>query len=176
MESVKSQLRAAATERAISPVDPGGDALVTACRTVGQALGILVQAPRAWGAAGSTASADALGDLARASGFHVRPVTLDPDWWRRPGGEPLLARLPDQGNVPVALVPTTGRVPWGDVTYQMFDQAGRGRKVDERLAQRVDSRAWTIYRTLPDGPQLQARPGSLQPEAARAGASCGWCS
>ena len=41
---------------------------------------------------GSAPSSDPLGDLARASGFHVRPVTLAPDWWRRRGGEPLLGR------------------------------------------------------------------------------------
>ena len=85
VESVTSELAAVATDSAISPIDPGGDALVTACRTLGQTLGIEVRAPRTGGTEGGGPSSDPLGDLARASGFHVRPVTLPPDWWRRAG-------------------------------------------------------------------------------------------
>ncbi len=153
VESVQSQLAAAATESSISPVDPGGDALVTACRTVGQSLGIEVRAPRAWGPAESGPSSDPLGDLARTSGFHVRPVILGPDWWRGAGSEPLLGRLADGGRLPVALIPGKGRARLGGPAYRMFDRQGRSTPVDERVAQKLDSTAWTFYRTLPDEPQ-----------------------
>ena len=153
VESVQSQLAAAATESVVSPVDPGGDALVTACRTVGQSLGIEVRAPGTWGSQGTGPSIDPLGDLARASGFHVRPVILAPDWWRRVGGEPLLGRLADQGHEPVALVAARAGARWGGAAYRLFDRDGRSWPVDERLARRLDSTAWTFYRTLPDEPQ-----------------------
>ncbi len=153
VEFVTSELAAAATETVISPVDPGGDALVTACRTVGQSLGIEVRATRTEASEGSTSSTDPLGDLARASGFHVRPVTLARDWWRRRASEPLLGRLADAANEPVALVPEKPGSFWGEAGYRLFDRLGRGRPVDRELAQRLDSRAWTVYRTLPDEPQ-----------------------
>jgi NHLM bacteriocin system ABC transporter peptidase/ATP-binding protein/NHLM bacteriocin system ABC transporter ATP-binding protein len=153
VESVKSQLAAAATQSAVSPVDPGGDALVTACRTVGQALGIEVRAPRAWGPGGPGPSSDLLGDLARTSGFHVRPVTLPPDWWRRAGGEPLLGQLADPGHLPVALIPAKAGARWGGAAYRVLDREGRSRPVDLGMAGRLDSTAWTLYRTLPDEPQ-----------------------
>ncbi len=153
VESVTAQLVAAAMETTISPVDPGGDALVTACRTVGQTLGILVRTPTAVESDRSTASKDPLGDLARVSGFHARPVTLSPDWWRRPGGEPLLGHLVDQGNIPIALLPAPAGLRWGGAAYRLFDEKGRSRPVDQALARRVSSSAWTIYRTFPDEPQ-----------------------
>ena len=153
VESVTSELAAVATDSAISPIDPGGDALVTACRTLGQALGIEVRATRTGGLDGMGPSSDPLGDLARASGFHVRPVMLPPDWWRQGGSEPLLGRLADSGGVPVALVPAKGRVPWAKAVYNLYDHEGRRRLVDAQLAQKLDLRAWALYRTLPDEPQ-----------------------
>jgi NHLM bacteriocin system ABC transporter peptidase/ATP-binding protein/NHLM bacteriocin system ABC transporter ATP-binding protein len=151
--SVTSELAAAATESVISPVDPGGDALVTACRTLGQAMGIEVRATRTGAGDGSVCSNDPLGDLARASGFHVRPVTLSPDWWRRRGGEPLLGHLADSGGEPVALVPAKAGARWGEAAYCLFDRQGRNQPVDLELSRKLESRAWTIYRTLPDEPQ-----------------------
>jgi ATP-binding cassette subfamily C protein len=153
--SVTSQLAAAAMETVISPVDPGGDALATACRTLGQKVGIEVRKPHTAGSEQDGASKDPLGDLARASGFHVRPVTLGMDWWRRAGGEPLLGQLADQGNRPVALVPAKASVRWGGPAFELFDHEGRSQPVDTALAQRLASSAWTIYRTLPDEPQTK---------------------
>ena len=48
--------------------------------------------------------------MARASGFHTRPVTLRDDWWRRGGGEPLLGWLDDDDGTcrPVALAADGG--------------------------------------------------------------------
>jgi NHLM bacteriocin system ABC transporter peptidase/ATP-binding protein/NHLM bacteriocin system ABC transporter ATP-binding protein len=153
--SVTSQLAAAAMETVISPVDPGGDALATACRTLGQRLGMEVRAPRTAGSDQAGESKDPLGDLARASGFHVRPVKLGTDWWRSPGGEPLLVQLADRGNTPAALVPAEGKARWVSSAYQLFDHEGRSQPVDRALALGIASNAWTIYRTLPDEPQTK---------------------
>jgi NHLM bacteriocin system ABC transporter peptidase/ATP-binding protein/NHLM bacteriocin system ABC transporter ATP-binding protein len=152
VESVSARMAAAANESALSPVDPEGDPLVTACRTVGQALGIEVRSPEPPGARRTGPSIDPLGDLARASGFHVRAVTLFEGWWRRKGGEPLLARLSDDGQAPVALVPPRNRTFRPGPAYELIDSLGRRRPVDIELARRIDTTAWVFYRTLPDRP------------------------
>ena len=81
-------------------------------------MGIEVRLPQTVGReVSSDASSDPLGDLARAGGFHVRPVTLADGWWRRRGGEPLLGRMSDDGACPrgaragqVARGPGSGRL------------------------------------------------------------------
>ncbi|MFI5460513.1 MAG: NHLP family bacteriocin export ABC transporter peptidase/permease/ATPase subunit [Isosphaerales bacterium] len=152
VESVSARLAAAANESAVSAVDPDGDPLVTACRTVGQALGIDVRSPETAGARCTGTSNDPLGDLARASGFHVRVVTLSEGWWRRRGGDPLLGRLSDLGHPPVALVPAFGRTPWSGPAYELHDSKGGREPVDLQLARRIVPTAWVFYRTLPDQP------------------------
>ena len=71
-QSVSSRL-AAAVERGIGPaVDPSGDALLTACRAVGQYMGIDVRASQQGrGRRPRALPSDPLGDLARAGGFQV---------------------------------------------------------------------------------------------------------
>ena len=51
------------------------------------------------------APCDPLGDLARSSGFHVRPVTPAGGLVAPSRGEPLLGQLNDDGRPPVALLP-----------------------------------------------------------------------
>jgi NHLM bacteriocin system ABC transporter ATP-binding protein/NHLM bacteriocin system ABC transporter peptidase/ATP-binding protein len=152
VESVSSQLAAAASEATAVAIDLGGDALAAACRAVGQALGIEVRTPPAAGGPAMESARDPLGDLARASGFHVRPVSLPEDWWRRGAGEPLLGQLADEGSTPVALLPA--RTRWGRPTpaYQWCDPQGRRRPVDDRMARRISPTAWVFYRSLPDEP------------------------
>jgi NHLM bacteriocin system ABC transporter peptidase/ATP-binding protein/NHLM bacteriocin system ABC transporter ATP-binding protein len=155
VSSVTSQLAAAAMETVISPVDPGGDALATACRTLGQKLGMEVRTSRAAGMDQAGASIDPLGDLARASGFHVRPVVLSGDWWRHGGAEPLLGQMADEANLPVALVPSMKGVRWGKPAYELVDEEGCSRPVDLALAGKIASSAWMFYRTFPDEPQTK---------------------
>jgi NHLM bacteriocin system ABC transporter peptidase/ATP-binding protein/NHLM bacteriocin system ABC transporter ATP-binding protein len=152
VESVSSRLAAAANGISISAVDPGGDSFLTACRTVGQSLGIEVRSPQTAEAAGSEPATDPLGDLARASGFHVRPVTLGAGWWRHGASEPLLGRFADESNTHVALVPARAGAPWSGPSYELRDPEGRSHKVDDRLAARIAPSAWVFYRSLPDRP------------------------
>ena len=100
-------------ESAVSPVDPGGDALVTACRTVGQSLGI----------AGSRAAA--VGDRPD----RARRATCWETWRAPPGftcgrsrcaglvapagGEPLLGQLADPGRLAGGPDPGEGRRAMG---------------------------------------------------------------
>jgi NHLM bacteriocin system ABC transporter peptidase/ATP-binding protein/NHLM bacteriocin system ABC transporter ATP-binding protein len=150
VESVSSRLAAVANTSAETAVDPGGDALLTACRAIGQFLGIEVRPAHPSGHGMPDRSSDRLGDLARASGFHVRPVVLDRGWWRRQGGDPLLGRLSDDGQAPVALMPIRTRSGALRPAYELHDSEGRKRPVNDDLASRIGPTAWVFYKTLPD--------------------------
>jgi len=123
---------------------------VMACRVVAQTLGIEVRIPQLGGDRSSETSLDPLGDLARASGFHVRTVTLTHGWWRRRSGEPLLGQLNDEANTPVALVPSKPRAGWSRPAYVLHTPQGGKQDVDEELASRIAPTAWVFYRLLPD--------------------------
>ena len=154
-KSVSSQLAAAAMETAISPVDPGGDALATACRTLGQTLGIEVRAPQ-------TAGSDQAGRVERSAGrpgaglgFSRAAGHARPDWWRRAAASRCWASWPTRA---------IGRSRWcrrrpacdgAGRPIELFDHEGRSRPVDLALARRLGSSAWMFYRTLPDEPQTK---------------------
>ncbi len=150
VSSTSTRLAATANKTSLSAVDPGGDALVTACVAVGEAMGIDLRNRPAAGQNHVGSSNDPLGDLARAGGFHVRPVVLPEGWWRRKGGDPLLGRTLDNGQAPVAIVPIrTGTGLFGPA-YEIHDSKGCRHPVDPDLARQVAPTAWTFYRTLPD--------------------------
>ena len=151
IESVSAELAAAAGAEMDVRYEPGGSGLFAACRAVGESLGIDVRAPRPSVDQGATSSDDDLGSLARASGFHARPVTLREGWWRR-GAEPLLGVLanPDGGRTPVALIPTARRRPWAAHSYELRMPDGRRLPLDRRVAASIDPGAWVFYRPLPD--------------------------
>ena len=98
------KLAAVANQTAVPIARTAGDALLAACRAVGQAKGFEVRQPRKSTDDGQ-AGGETLDDIARSSGFHIRQVTLPRDWPSRPGGEPLLGQLADENNRPVALLP-----------------------------------------------------------------------
>ncbi|MGO9468605.1 MAG: NHLP family bacteriocin export ABC transporter peptidase/permease/ATPase subunit [Isosphaeraceae bacterium] len=153
VQSVPARLAAAADASSLPAIDPGDNALWTAASAVGRVLGIEVRSPPPAGERGSCAPPDALGDLARASGFHVRPVTLDEAWWRRTGGEPMLGRLSGDGlSSPVALLPAKG-TRWSRSAYEIHEPGCSIRPVDERIAGTLAPAAWVFYRSLPDPPQ-----------------------
>ena len=112
IETVKSQLAAAAGSPPETTDDAGdGEALASAGRAVCDALGIEVRAPQAGGDRNPEVQGDPLTELARASGFQVRPVSLREGWWRR-RGEPLLGQLLDEGRLSRGLAPREAiRVP-----------------------------------------------------------------
>jgi NHLM bacteriocin system ABC transporter peptidase/ATP-binding protein/NHLM bacteriocin system ABC transporter ATP-binding protein len=153
IESVSANLAAAAGTPRVSAADADDDggALASACRAVCEVLGIEVRPPQAAGGQDQDAPFDPLGELARSSGFHIRPVTLREGWWRR-RGEPILGRLADDGHSPVALLPMPRRISPGGPAYELRDPHGRRHPVDDRLADRVAATGWAFYRSLPDGP------------------------
>lgn len=83
-------------------------------------------------------------EIARASGLHIRPVTLMEGWWRRPLGPLVGARL---DGLPVALLPNRRG-------YELL--AGEGAKpvpVTAPVAAGLSPSAWTMVEPLPDRPQ-----------------------
>jgi len=150
VQSVPARLASAADAASLPAVERSDDALVTAASAVARALGIEVRSPPRQAQRDCDAAADPLGELARASGFHVRPVTLPEGWWRRTGGEPMLGQLAGDGlSSPVALLPASGpRRP--KRAYDIHDPGGSNRPVDERIASTLSPTAWVLYRSLPD--------------------------
>ena len=83
-------------------------------------------------------------EIARASGLHIRPVTLMDGWWRRPLGPLVGARL---DGMPVALMPNRRG-------YELL--AGEDAKpvpVTAPVAAGLSPSAWTMVEPLPDRPQ-----------------------
>lgn len=86
---------------------------------------------------------DPLTTLARACGVRTRSVCLDGDWWREDCG-PMLGFRTD--GHPVALIPV------GPERYELIDTAAASRQpIDDALAATLDTRAFAIYRPLPEG-------------------------
>ena len=144
------RLASVANETSVPFTHSTGNQLLAACGAVGRAKGIEVRQPRKRSDEDSMVPAENLLDVARASGFHVRQVTLPHDWSTHPSAEPLLASLADEAERPVALLPTGNR--WfSSRAYELYDPVtDRRQPVDRKLAGRIRSEAWVFYRTLPD--------------------------
>jgi NHLM bacteriocin system ABC transporter ATP-binding protein len=152
VQSVPKRLAAAAEASFLPPIEADDDALATAARAVGRVSGIEVRPCPPSGDRDFSAPKDPLGDLARASGFHARAVTLDDGWWRRTGGEPMLGQLSGNGlPSPVALLPTK-RARWSRSAYEMEEPGGSRKLIDEGTARSLSPTAWVFYRSLPDPP------------------------
>ncbi len=152
VQSVPARLAAAADARSLPAIDSGDDALFLAASLVGRVMGIEVRLPPPAGERSCGAPPDPLGDLARASGFHVRTVTLEDGWWRRTGGEPMLGRSSGGAlSSPVALLPARG-TRWSHTAYEIHEPGGSSRPVDGRIARTLSPTAWVFYRPLPDLP------------------------
>ena len=151
VERFSARLAAVANECAAPPGPSAATALLAACRAVGRELGIEVRQPRKSYEENGTTEEITLEAIARASGFQVRQVSLPQDWRNRRGGEPLLARLADETNRPVALIPRVTRGPFFSPGYDVFDPvANRRRSIADRAVSCIAPVAWMFYRTLPD--------------------------
>ena len=118
--------------------------LVAACRRVGSALGIAIEAPIE-GALVDQPIAVQVEEIARRSRLRTRQVLLRHGWWRQESG-PMLAFRRDSGT-PVALLSgRRGRVPLWE------PGADEAIPVSERTAAEIDPVAFSFYRTLPDRP------------------------
>jgi NHLM bacteriocin system ABC transporter peptidase/ATP-binding protein/NHLM bacteriocin system ABC transporter ATP-binding protein len=149
------KLAAVANETTLPLQRTAGDALLAACRAVGGELGIEVRPPRKAAEDERIGGPETLLDIARASGFHVRQITLPHDWASRSSGEPLLAFLGGDESRPVALLPglDRGKGRFAVRPYDVYDPvADRRRPIDAGVAERISREAWMFYRTLPDHP------------------------
>ncbi len=151
-ETVSNRLAAAANESALSAIgaSSASDSLLLACRAVGNAMGIDVRSPAKPGRDHADAPRDLLGEIARASGFQIRPVTLPREWWHHHQGQPMLGWLEGEPGGPVALIPLKSRVLGFGPAYEQLDPSGRATRVTADVARRIAPKAWVFYRSLPD--------------------------
>ncbi len=119
---------------------------------MGEVLGLAIQAAPANPARATGSPDDQLQALASTSGFDVRAVSLGDGWWRRDGGQPLLAWFLDDGGVrrPVALLPARRRRPWSSHRYDVRLSDGRRLPLTSAIAARIAPEARVFYRPLPD--------------------------
>ena len=154
VESVRRNWRPRPNETAVSAVDPGGDALVTACRAVGQCLGIEVRAPQT----GGDRSSGRLERPAGRPGPSLRLSRAAGDASATAGGDAVAASRcwassTDEGHAPVALVPVEAAraLGSGPLTSCTIPRAA-ARPSTIELAGRIAPTAWMFYRPLPDEP------------------------
>jgi len=119
-----------------SPASTSGNALLTACRAIGDFLHIEFREV----ASTSQTVQRNLERIARVSRVRYRSVVLRDQWWRADQG-PLLAF---QQGAPVALIPDSPS------SYYLLDpQTGRRSRVHAAAAQALDPIAYCFYRNLP---------------------------
>lgn len=119
------------------------DALWVACEYIGNRLGIAVVKPAL--PIESTAVQDMLTDLAKASQFRFRKVSLKGEWWRFDCGHLLV--FDAQGGNPLALVQNN----FGN--YQLFDPAtDQERPLTPEIAKELAIDAYMIYAGFPNQP------------------------
>lgn len=112
------------------------DPLITACRLVGNRLGITILS---YPGIEKHPQQIALANLARYSRIRIRQVALRGDWWRNDSG-PLLGFLEKDAR-PVALLPTRGG------NYELIDPIEQTRRVvTEDIEAALSSFAYTMYR------------------------------
>jgi ATP-binding cassette subfamily C protein len=148
MEAAHGRLAAVLGARAGAavPLEADTDALLEACRRIGQVQGIEFRKPPE--APAALPPRQQLARLAAASRVRHRRVLLRDDWWRRDGG-PLVAFRPPanagERSRPVALLPSSA------TRYQMEDPAaGTRTPVDAAVAAELEGEAAMFYRPLPE--------------------------
>ncbi len=122
------------------PVPGGGshNALIAACRLIGEKQGIDFKAPPD----GIPPSADPLEEISHASRIRNRQVILKGDWWSRDNG-PLLGFIEGDGR-PVAILPAEGG-------YEICDPAAGSRlRATPESALELQPAAYMFYRSLPE--------------------------
>lgn len=108
---------------------------------VAKALGITILPPK--GNKRGTNSPEA---IARASGFQVRPITLDEGWWQWDGGPMLGFIAAEAEDILVALLRKNG-----SRGYEIFDPVSFKRiPVGGATAKYLEPTAYAFYRPFPD--------------------------
>jgi NHLM bacteriocin system ABC transporter ATP-binding protein len=138
-ENALSRLGSILNPSGPAPVAGEGDALFTACRMIGEKMGIAFRQPVREAMAGR----DPLDAIARFSRVRSRQVLLKGEWHRNDHG-PLLA-FAGEGRKPVALLPAAPG------SYVLHDPSDRSRtKVTAEVAASLAPFACTFYRPFPD--------------------------
>ncbi len=121
------------------------DPLLAACRLVGDAMNLEIEAPQE---SDAQLRRDRLSEIARASRVRYRKVALRGAWWSQDGG-PLVGLVVSedkQERRPVALLPAPGR------GYALHDPAtGTQAPLDEAVAATLHPFAYSFYRPFGDG-------------------------
>ena len=124
----------------VSTTITGDTPLLAACKLIGRALGVRIQARR--DPIDGQTEEQSLDAITRASQIRKRRVALKDDWWQHDNG-PMLGYLED-GNQSVALLPKSL------TSYEMVNPVtGQRIPVDETVAARLSQFAYVFYRTLP---------------------------
>lgn len=127
--------------------DEISEPLLSACRLVGQPLGISFRP--AIEVVGGGRKSDQLAAICSASRVRHRRVILRDDWWRHDNGPLLAFRVLGEKQKPraVALLPTSTR------SYEMVDPIERTRTpVDRSLSEGLSGDGYMFYMPLPDRP------------------------
>lgn len=146
VEELSNVLLAEADDDSTAPAD-SGDPLYTACRVVGERMGLIFKPPRNLPAA--LQHRDPVFNLARSSGIRARQVALRGEWWSKDGG-PLVGLFEkEDGSAdharPVALLPLPG------ARYEAYDVvAGMRTPVTAQVADTISAFAYTFRRPLPE--------------------------
>jgi NHLM bacteriocin system ABC transporter ATP-binding protein len=129
-----------ALEESLQANDTCTDPVFLACQAVGAHQGLAMKPDP--DLLHGVAVHDPVGAIARASGAHIRRVSLRNDWWRQDCG-PLLA-FRDRDNHPLALLPRSAS------RYDIFDPVLRTReRVTEEVANGLNPFAYFFYRSFP---------------------------
>ena len=129
-----------ARERYESYVSSEGNGLAGACQAIADALGEKIDISRA----PISSSITELDRFLQSLHLRYRQVTLKNEWYREDCG-PLLGFL-KEGMMPVALIPSSDR------GYDLFDpRNGDLISVDMYVEERLDTRAFILYRPFPPG-------------------------
>ena len=133
----------ASRDRATVAVGEQPDPLLTACRLVGDRLGVRVQPVP--DPVDGTVEEQTLTGIAQASRLGKRRVILRDEWWTADNGPLLAYRNEDER--PVALLPTSPS------SYSLHDPTlGSITAVDQETAHSLSPIAVSFYRALPDRP------------------------
>lgn len=137
-ESLVGVLEQKKTEQEQLPPEPGD--LLTSLRVIGSVLGIDV--PGYPDLQAGASFSDRLTRLTKTSGLRTRRVALRDEWWKADQG-PILALW-------AGTEKTVALLPRGPRAYECFDPVeNKRRRVDAKLAERLDPFAYAVYRPLP---------------------------
>ncbi|MBN2007794.1 NHLP bacteriocin export ABC transporter permease/ATPase subunit [candidate division KSB1 bacterium] len=141
-EIALNQLAAVLENKPLAPISKQSEnALLEACKAVGQSMGLTITAPSKQKERSKTT--DPLSDICRVSRVRCRQVILKDGWWGKDNG-PLLGFIVDDKK-PVALLPASS------TNYECYDPStGVRMPILADNAASIAPQAFMFYRPFPD--------------------------